>query len=162
PDPVAFIEEELKVEFKENSELLTILMSSYDPAVATAIANAIKAAYIDLIVYAQRNERGRKGSELEKALGNATAERGSKKKRLAAMIASKGVNSDPLIMMQQRLETLNSLREARQQQAQVGLKLIEQRGLLKAINTRIGSTPATTEAPPPPGPSVEEIVDNDS
>jgi capsular exopolysaccharide synthesis family protein len=162
-DPVAFIEEELKVDVKENSELLTILMSSYDPTVATAVANAIKAAYIDVIVYAQRNERGKKVTELEKAHANATDELGTRKKRLAAMIASKGVNSDPLIMMQQRLETLNALREAKQQQAQVAMKLIENRGLLKAIDTRIGTTPATSDAPlTPTGPSPEEVADNDT
>src|SRR5262249_31944192 len=67
PDPILYIEEDLKVEFKENSELLTIMFASDDAQVATTVANAIKEAYMDEFNYVERNLRLRNVTELEKA-----------------------------------------------------------------------------------------------
>ena len=52
-DPAQFIEEELKVEFQDSQELLTITLGATDAQVSQAIVKAIVDSYMDDIVYAE-------------------------------------------------------------------------------------------------------------
>ena len=50
PDPVRFLEEELRVEYQEGSEILKILLSGDDPRAISQIVNSIQEAYFREVV----------------------------------------------------------------------------------------------------------------
>jgi capsular exopolysaccharide synthesis family protein len=159
PDPVTFIEDELKVDFKENSELVTISMSASDPTVATTIANAIQNAYLDDIVYAESAAKARKYQELEKATNEMVDGLKTKRNNLEKLAKTLGA-TDPAVWLQQRQETLMSLREAKAQQLQMGTRLVEARAALEAFDARAkaerdGTAPGLTAA------DIEDALDAD-
>src|SRR5262249_10921720 len=135
PDPAAYLEEGLTVDFKDNSELLTIKMSSTDPAVATAVANAVKQAFLDDVHYARRTQRIKDITELDKAFNEASDALEGKKKTLKEKVREPDV-TDPALWAAQRAETLLALRDAKQERLKVGLKLVEARASLDALDLR--------------------------
>lgn len=68
-NPSQAVSEDLRVEFKENSELLTIFYTHAEATAATTVANAVMEAFMEDIVYAKRNERAqghRAGEDLRR------------------------------------------------------------------------------------------------
>ncbi len=133
---VETIEDGLTVEWKEHSELLTIVYKHPDPHVATVVANGIKEAYYDEFVVARDKARSRKISELEKALGEANQGVNLKKDSLRKMRAELGI-VDPKQWQIERQETVFTLRERRQQHTSVQLKLVEARAALEVFEARV-------------------------
>ena len=136
PDPVQTIEEDLTVEFKENSEILTIQFKHADPVVATTVANAIKDAYFDDFVYAERENRARRVNELEKAQAEANQSITTKKERLKELARSRGV-TDPGVWRDTRMEAVTDLRQTRHEQTTVQLRLAETRAQLDIFDARV-------------------------
>jgi capsular exopolysaccharide synthesis family protein len=137
PDPVEFVEENLKVEFKEPSELLTITFTCSDPHVATVVTNAVKDSYLDDIVYAESQGRLKRFNELEKARDAAKDNLATTKSNLRERAKDLGGITDAYSWAQQRQELLLDLRETRNQQHQVGFKLYEARATLEAHDLRM-------------------------
>lgn len=135
-DPVQAILEDLKVEWKENSELVTIQFPHHDPAVALTLVNGIKGAYLEDIVNAKRNERAGKITELEKVNADAVETIKTKKERLKQIVEGLGT-VDPRTWQIQRLELTTELKDTKQQSAQVGLELIRARAALETLDARI-------------------------
>jgi capsular exopolysaccharide synthesis family protein len=156
-DPVQYIEEKLKIESKEGNELLTILMSSNDPQVAIAVANAIKESYLDNVVYAERNARVRKVTELEKAYGESVDALKTKRENLKKIGDSLGA-TDPGLWREQRNEAVTALRDSRQQQIQVGFKLVEARSALEVFDARVKAMKDPTGAGMP---VLADLLDTD-
>jgi capsular exopolysaccharide synthesis family protein len=136
PDPVQTIEEDMDVEAKEPSEIVTITYKHSDPAVATTVVNAIKEAYLDEFVYRERNLRARRVSELEKAQGESAQQINNKKASLKKLAKTLGT-TDPTEFKSMRQENLLNLREATQQQTGIQLKLVEARAQLAVFNARV-------------------------
>lgn len=147
-DPAQAVTDDLKVEFKDNSELLTILFTHADPTVATTVANALKEAYMEDIVYAKRNERARKVTELEKIYGEAVDSLKTKKDNLKKVAQNLGT-TDPNLWREQRLELVTSLRDAKQQHVQIGFKLVEARAALDSFDLKIKSRQTQPDAAAP-------------
>jgi capsular exopolysaccharide synthesis family protein len=146
-DPVQAIEDDLDVEVKDNSELLTITYKNADPNVAKVVANAIKEAYLEEFVFRERDSRARRVSELEKALAEAVEQISNKKKSLQKLAQTLGA-IDPALWREQRTEMVTSLRDFRQQQVTVQIKLADTRAQLDVFNARVkamgrGSDPTT-------------------
>jgi capsular exopolysaccharide synthesis family protein len=136
PDPVQYIEEKLRVEFKEGSELISILMSSDDPQVAIAVANAIKETYLDDVVYAERNARVARVNQLEKAHTEARDALRGKKENLKKIGETLGT-VDPALWREERNEAAVALRDARHQASQIGFRLVEARSALEIFDHRV-------------------------
>jgi capsular exopolysaccharide synthesis family protein len=135
-DPAQAIADDLKVEAKDNSELLTILYSHYDPTVALTVVNAIKESYMEGIVYAKRNERVGKVRELEKAY-NETVEALRKKKENLERVGKNLGTTDPLLWREQRLELMGDLKDSKHQAATIGFELIKAQAALDTLDARI-------------------------
>jgi succinoglycan biosynthesis transport protein ExoP len=72
-EPAQYIEQEMKVEFQENQELVTVLMSSSDPQVSLAIVKGILDSYMDIVVYAEQDARRARVKEMNTAMTSASS-----------------------------------------------------------------------------------------
>jgi capsular exopolysaccharide synthesis family protein len=156
-DPVAFVEEYLKVEFKEPSEILTVTLSNSDPAVALALVNAVTESYLETVVYAERNARAAKVTKLDKAINDANEALGAKRARLTNLARGNRV-VDPVRWERERMELLTSLRDARGQLSQVSFRLVEAQANLEAFDARAASL---RDRPPGTGPDLDDALDRD-
>ena len=59
-DPVAWLDEELKVEFTDNSEILTVSLAGREPQSVVAVVNAVTQAYLQEIENQERKSRSRR------------------------------------------------------------------------------------------------------
>ena len=136
PDTVVqAIEEDLKAEFKDHLEILTIQYSHHDPNVATVIANAIKEAYMEEYVYADGKRRAARVTELERAVSDKSGEISTKRESLRKR--SDELGGDPSIWQTQRLEAIQALKDTRQQYTTVQFKLFEARAQLETFEARL-------------------------
>jgi succinoglycan biosynthesis transport protein ExoP len=130
-DPIQ-IEEDLKTEFKENSEYLTLMYSHADPRIAVTIADSIRKAYFDTVVWEEQKRRTQRVTDLETVYNGKVDALKKKKESLKRRADDLGAK-DPAVWQAQRIETSNALRDAKQQQIQVGFKLVESRAMLEAF-----------------------------
>ena len=115
PNPVQSIIEDLRADFKENSELLTILFMHADPQVATTVANAIKNAYLENIVYNKRLDRNRKVTTLRSRCYGEAMDLIKAKKASLQKAAENSDRPDPVA--EQRMELNTALRDAKMQKS---------------------------------------------
>jgi capsular exopolysaccharide synthesis family protein len=66
PDQIAFLEDEIKIDYKEGEELLGITMLSANPDEAKTIVKAVRDEYFEEIVKKERVSRAKRKEELEK------------------------------------------------------------------------------------------------
>ncbi|HEY7159394.1 MAG TPA: polysaccharide biosynthesis tyrosine autokinase [Gemmataceae bacterium] len=121
-DPVQFIDKELKVEFQDNNELLTITLGTNDSRVSLALVKAIIDSYMKDVVYAERKEREERVANLDKAFNSAKAELKSKQEALNRM-ASESTSTDPALQMIQLSDLQSQIRESRNQQSNIAYEL---------------------------------------
>ena len=121
-DPAQYIEKELKVEFQDNQELVTVTMSSDDPQVSLAIVKAVIDSYLDDIVYAERQARVTQVTELDKVLTTATTTLKQHQESLAARTKQTG-NTDPQMLAFRLSELQSRIHDANAQQSSIRLEL---------------------------------------
>jgi capsular exopolysaccharide synthesis family protein len=148
-DPAQAIQDDLKYEIKDNSELLTIQYAHHDPAVATTVVNAIKDAYLEDIVPAKRHERANKVKELQKVYDESVEGIRSKKQSLKKIVEDLGT-IDPLLWRMQRQELTDKLKELRGEASRVAYSLIEKRAALETLDARIQAYKERASGPVPP------------
>jgi capsular exopolysaccharide synthesis family protein len=134
-DPVAYLEEELKVEFKDNNEMLTLTMNSPDPAVSVAVVKAVTAAYMENIVYAEHQARAGKVSELEKVYADTGNKLNQDKINLQKLGKSLGV-ADPAVWAQQQIQVQESIRDSRGQRNSIAFELLKAESDLAMLEVR--------------------------
>jgi capsular exopolysaccharide synthesis family protein len=146
-NPAQFIEEELKVEFQDNSELLTITLGSNDPAVSMAIVKAIVESYLDEFAYADTRAREERVSTLDKAYTDAAAALKIKQDSLKSL-TSEDKAPDPQVLMLRLMELQSRIREATAQQKDIRYKLVEAQAELDSHDARMKAPedPAATLA----------------
>jgi succinoglycan biosynthesis transport protein ExoP len=150
-DPAQYIEEELKVEFQDNQELLTITLGANDPQVSQAIVKAVVDSYMDDIVYAEQRLREQRVNQLDKALSSAN-DRLKRKQESLASLARQGANTDPQLVLVQLNELQSRIREATSQRNNIRLELAKSEADLASHQERIKASkemavsPAAVEA----------------
>jgi capsular exopolysaccharide synthesis family protein len=110
-EPAQYLEEELKVEFQENQELVTLLMSSSDPKVSLAIVKAIIESYMDEIVYAEETVRRNRVVQMDQALRSASNKLKKYQDQLDDMVKKSG-DMDSRLMLIHLSELQAKIREA--------------------------------------------------
>ena len=121
-DPAQYIEEELKVECQDNQELVTVLMTSPDPQMSLAIVKAIIESYLDIIVYAEKEERLRRVADLNTLLSKSSAALKQKQDSLDKMIGDSG-DLDPALMAIKIGELTAGIRESNGQRSSLRLQI---------------------------------------
>jgi capsular exopolysaccharide synthesis family protein len=155
-EPAQYIEEEMKVEFQENQELVTVLMSSNDPQVSLAIVKAIIDSYMEEIVYAEQAERNKRVSDLTKALTSASAKLKSDQDRLDKLVKDSG-DLDPQLAMFRISELQDNIRQANSRRNELRLKIKQEKADLAS---HLAKMKAVKEAAVSPS-MVETALKND-
>jgi capsular exopolysaccharide synthesis family protein len=155
-DPMAYIEEELKVEQHEDSEVMTIYLSSFDPVVSTTLLKAIIDAYLSQVVYAEDRTRRARFAEVEKSHTEAVQSLTTKKKSLEKMAKDLGTD-DPMVLLHRLMETQGALTFAQQERSRVASQIIGMEAELDSLDARIKAAKDPASA----APVIKPLVDAD-
>jgi capsular exopolysaccharide synthesis family protein len=155
-DPVSYVEEKLRVDFQENSELLTVSFSHSDPAVATTLLKAIMKAYKEEIVDLEERARSAKVSSLQKAYDDAVEKLKGQKENLVKLEKASGT-TDPMVRMQQVMEIQNSIHDMKKSRSDLGLEIIRAQAELDTHDTRMQQLKDPKVAPP----SLKQAIEAD-
>ncbi len=123
-EPAQYIEEELKVEFQDNQELVTVVMSSPDPQVSLAIVKAIIESYLDIIVYAEKEERRKRVADMSVALNKTSAELKQKQDTLDKLVRESG-DVDPAVLAIRIGDLQSGIRDTNVRRSDLRLKIRE-------------------------------------
>ncbi|HTU91278.1 MAG TPA: polysaccharide biosynthesis tyrosine autokinase [Gemmataceae bacterium] len=123
-EPAQYVEEELKVEVPDNQELVTILMSSPDAQVSLAIVKGIIESYLDIIVYAEKEERRKRVADMSAILSKVSAALKQKQDSLAEMVRETG-DVDPVMLTIKISDLKSALRESNTRRSDLSLKIRE-------------------------------------
>ncbi len=156
-EPAQYIEEELKVEVPDNQELVTVLMSSPDAQVSLAIVKAIIEAYLDIIVYAEKEERRKQVADMSTVLSKASAALKQKQDSLAEMVRETG-DVDPALLAIKINDLKSAIREANVRRSDLRLKIREAKADLISHVAHMNALKASAIA----APSVEAALKNDA
>jgi capsular exopolysaccharide synthesis family protein len=145
--PAQYIEEELRVEQQEESEILTILLASFDPQVAVTLVKAIVDTYMDKVAYEEERARTRRVGQLDKVYNEAVESLKKHKDSLVKRAEQLGTN-DPAILAQRLVEVTGALRDAQQQRNALGFELIRAQADLDTLDARLQALKDPTARPP--------------
>jgi capsular exopolysaccharide synthesis family protein len=149
-DPVAWLEDEIKVDFKEGSELLNISMTGTQPKEMIVLVNAVTQTYLHEVVNLERKRRGEQLVELEDVY-NRAREKLREKRNLLRGLADKLGTSDSQALSQKQIVFLNTFGEIKKNHIQVRYDLMKAQAKLGAAQARLKN------APPPPLP--DQLLD---
>jgi capsular exopolysaccharide synthesis family protein len=138
-DALAFVEEELKVDFQETNEIVTVTLASSDPNVSVTLLKALVDSFIKLVPQAEEDRKRQHYADLDKAFQTARNEL----ENLNNGFESKAKNSkgvvDPRVLPIQQVDELASLRQARQDRNVVYSNLLKAREDLAAYLSYVKS-----------------------
>ena len=140
-DPVAWLDEEVKVEYTDNSEILTVSLAGPEPQSVVAVVNAITQAYLQEIENQERKSRSRRVAELDNIYVAAKEKLRVKRETLRRRADELGT-SDSQAMTQRQLLQLSSLGDIRKQYGQVRFELLQTRARMAAHEQRIKNPPS--------------------
>jgi polysaccharide biosynthesis transport protein len=123
-EPAQYIEEELKVEYQDNQELVTVLMSSPDAQMSLVIVKAIIESYLDIIVYAEKEERRRTVATMNTTLNKASAALKQKQDSLDRLVHDSG-DVDPAVLAIRIGDLQSGIRDGNVRRSDLRLKIRE-------------------------------------
>ena len=144
-DLIRMIENDLVVDCKEPSGLVTLTLRHRDPVTAATVVDAVKNVYLIDVVNAERGERERRAADLDRVLRTKLAALKRQKEAFEKAFVNQG-GKDPGNWREQQAEAIAALRNAKQQQTQVSVSLVEALAslevfdaLLEALRSRSGA-----------------------
>lgn len=117
-DPIVWLEEELKIEFKEGSEVMAIQMVGSDAPALVAIVKAVTEEYLREFGEEERRRKSQLLAELEDILTKAS-DKLTKKKELFNRRADELGSSESAANAQRQIAVLQELGEKRSQHARL-------------------------------------------
>jgi capsular exopolysaccharide synthesis family protein len=147
-DAALSVQEDLRVETKDNSELVTIYFTHADATAASKMAAAIRQAYFDNVVDKNNSARNKSIEELRKLKETTETKLGEAQKKVQEFGKSKDKNIDPVLWREERSDALRALLDLKRERTTVGGKLIEARGQLDVIEVIIKETEAQKDTEP--------------
>ncbi|HZU35886.1 MAG TPA: Wzz/FepE/Etk N-terminal domain-containing protein, partial [Gemmataceae bacterium] len=139
PEVLAFMEDELKVEFQETNEIMTVTLGSCDPNVSITVLKAILDAFNKLVPEAEETQRLGRIAKLEGALAKAKKDLEDLQKRMEFDAQqSKGI-VDPRALPIALTFDINNLNQALADRNRVYNELLTARISLEAFLSHINS-----------------------
>jgi capsular exopolysaccharide synthesis family protein len=157
-DPVSYVEERLRVDFQENSELVTVLFSHPDPAVATTLLKAIMKAYKEEIVDLEERSRAAKVSTLLKTYDEQVEKRQADIGNLNKLEKQSGT-ADPVERMRRLFDIQSAIREVRGSRNSLGRDIIGTQADLDTHDARVQQLKDRKIKPPALKPAIEADPD---
>jgi capsular exopolysaccharide synthesis family protein len=135
PEPLTWLTEELKVDFQEGSEIVTVSMTGKDPGEVVTLVKAVTQTYLDKIVNMERESRRARLAELndiyEKSIEKLRAQRTAQRK-LADTLGT----SDSQALTQKQVNLLALFGEKQRQHSQLETELMKARARLESYQAR--------------------------
>jgi capsular exopolysaccharide synthesis family protein len=153
PDQIAWLEDELKIDYKEGDEVLNITMLGFDGDAVKAVVNAVRDEYFKEVVDKEHKERLDHKKALENIVEQHTTVLSGMQDTLHKL-AKKAGTSDALVLAPQQMEMFAFLNEKRRALGQVEDELSEIQAQLKAYD----GAGAKDAAPPAPSPQDLEMA----
>ena len=146
PEPLTWLAEELKVDFQEGSEIITVSMIGKDPGEAVTLVKAVTQTYLEKIVNMERESRRARLAELndiyEKSVEKLRAQRNSHRK-LADTLGT----SDSQALTQKQVNLLALFGEKQRRHGQVETELMKARARLESFQAREKAVSEPTLSP---------------
>src|SRR6266446_2439950 len=134
-EPLTWLTEELKVDFQEGSEIVTVSMIGNEPSEVVTLVKAVTQTYLDKIINMERESRRARLAELndiyEKSVEKLRAQRNSHRK-LADTLGT----SDSQALTQKQVNLLALFGEKQRQHGQVETELMKGRARLESFHAR--------------------------
>ncbi len=140
PDAVDWIETQIKTEFADGSDLLTITLNAADPTDATTVLKNLTNSYMDEVVYAEQTAKAARLADVEKIYTDAGSNLNRKRENFKqdaerAGIAVGSADHDYLTLQQKTL--LENLHDAKVQRNQEGMELSRVQAELETFDLRV-------------------------
>jgi capsular exopolysaccharide synthesis family protein len=116
-DPIAWLEEELKVESQDGSEIMTVSLSANNPAEAVTLVQAVVKSYEEQIVNLERDRRQARVKELE-GIYTKTDKQLRQDKEDLHQRAEKATTGDKDLVTQQQMSLLTEIADVKRQHSQ--------------------------------------------
>jgi succinoglycan biosynthesis transport protein ExoP len=146
PDRLAWLADQLKVEFQEGNEFVSIKLDSSDPDGAKAIVKAVRDRYFKEVVETERKARMGRKDEVDKVCQGLRAQLQNHEKDLQGVSKTLGV-SESGALTQQQIGLLTSLEEKKRQLTQIQFDLVRANAKLEAhkANEKSFTEPTITD-----------------
>ncbi len=142
PDPVDWIEQQIKTETAEGSDFMTVTLNAADPTDATTMLKNLTNSYMDEVVYAEQTAKAARLADVEKIYTDAGSNLNRKRenfeqdlKRIGAVAGS--TDHDTLTLQQKTL--LENLHDAKMQRNQESMELSRVQSESEALALRAQS-----------------------
>jgi capsular exopolysaccharide synthesis family protein len=116
PDPVAWLEDELKVEFKENDEFITISLTGTDAGEVKAIVQAVAQEYDEKVARKEHADRLKRFETIKRLHDEANVKLKQNREDLKEMAKKYNVSDTPALS-QKQLNLLTAIGELRKNHA---------------------------------------------
>jgi polysaccharide biosynthesis transport protein len=134
-EPITWLEDELKVEVPEGSEIINVKMSGPEPAELVTLVNAVTQVYLQEVVNAERKQRSDRLAELDD-IYNKAREKLRVKRDTIRKRAEEAGGSDLSALSHKQVTLLTTYGELKKQHAQVRFELLRAQGRLTAFKGR--------------------------
>jgi len=122
PDPVAWLQKELRVSFPGEAEIMQVSLQGRNPAEAATLVNAVVTAYMDKVVNGEIEQRRARLSELDRVYTEKDAEVRRRGNELRTMAKNLGADEPEALALKQRM-AIQELADYQRQLAQVTFEL---------------------------------------
>ena len=139
PDPVDWVGNQMKTDFVDPSEFITITFSAPDATDANTVLKNLTAAYMDEVVYAEKTGKSERLAEVEKIYtetGNTLKRKRENFKTDAEKIGVEVGATDHEVLTRKQQALLENLHDAKTQRGQLALELVKAQAALKAYDIR--------------------------
>jgi len=156
PDPIAMIEERLKVDLQPDNELVKIYLSGMTPEMAMILVQAITDAFLEEVVEKDRKQRVDTVATLE-SMYNSQAAKLRTKKENARKLADELQTPDSELARLKHQQSLSNLNEAKRMHSEAKYRVIGQE---QRMATHVAQAKVLLEAPVSEY-AVTEIIEGD-
>src|SRR5437762_4535788 len=134
-EPITWLEDELKVELQEGSEIVNVKMVGSEAADLVTLVNAVTQSYLQEVVNVERKARSDRLAELDDIYTKSKEKLRVKRETLKKRAEEVG-GSDTSALNHKQLTLLSTYGELKRQHAQVRFELMKAEGRLAAYKAR--------------------------
>jgi capsular exopolysaccharide synthesis family protein len=156
PEPLPWLDDQIKVDWKEGSELIHVSMIGPDADEVLTLVNAVTKSYLQEIVNVEAKRRADDASEMERIYNEASEKLRQKKETLQRLGHQLGT-SDTQALTQKQVTMLANFGEVKKQHIQVQYELMKAEGRLKTAKART----KTAAAQPLTDSMIDKALEND-
>jgi polysaccharide biosynthesis transport protein len=143
-EPITWLEDELKVDYKEGSELLNVFMIGTDPDELVVLINAVTESYLTEVISQENKQKSDRLAELESIHEKGKEALRTRRENLSRRATDLGV-SDAQTAGAKQLLLMTNLGDLRRQHGAVQFDLMKAQAKLSAFKNRTKAGPTAAE-----------------